>query len=213
MRVLKMPAVIHEGPEDAGDKGKDSGGSSAGKLGRPGRPGGASAVGRGELGGCCRARGWRALSPSGRAVRELQRVCACVSTSTPTSGFWKMSAANLGTFEMPAVIHEGPEDAGDKAEDCGGSSAMKLGRPGRQGGALAAGRGELGGLFRARGWRASSPSGRAVRELQRVRACFSTSTPTLGVSKMSAANLGTLEMPAVIHEGLEDSGDKVEDCG
>ena len=49
---------------------------------------------------------------------------------------------------------------------------------------------------------ASSPSGRAVRELQRVSACFSTT----GVSKVSAANL------AVINKGLEDAGDKVEDC-
>ena len=183
------------------------------KLGRPGRQGGALAAGRGELGGLFRARGWRASSPSGRAVRELQRVRACFSTSTPTLGVSKMSAANFGTLEMPAVIHEVPGDAGANVEDCGGSSVGKLGRPGRQGGPSAAGRGEFRGHLRARGWRASSPSGRAVRELQRVYTCLSTSTPTSGVSKMLSANLGTLSMPAVNHEGLEDAGDKVEDCG
>ena len=36
-----------------------------------------------------------------------------------------------------------------------------------------------------------------------VRACFSTP----GVSRMSAENLGTLGMPAMIGEGPEDAGD------
>ena len=60
------------------------------------------------------------------------------------------------------------------------------------------------GSSRVRDWRASSPPGRASRKLQGPSTCFSTST--LGVSKVSAANLGTLEMPAAIPEGLGDAG-------
>ena len=109
---------------------------------------------------------------------------------------------------MPAMIRKGPEDAGDEVEDCGGSSARKLGRPGRQEGASAAGEEEPLGLFRARGWKASSPSGRAVKELQRVSACV-----TVSVLEKSAANLGVLEMSLVIHEGPEDAGNGNEDLG
>ena len=62
----------------------------------------------------------------------------------------------------------------NEVEDCWGSSAWALARPGWQ-----------------------------VRGLHRVSACFSTTTSTLGDSKMSAA----------VHGGSEDVGDEVEDCG
>ena len=158
-----------------------------------------------------RARDWRALSPTGKAVRELQRANACLSTL----GVSRMSVANLGTLEIPAVKPFVLKMLVTKLRTVGealrGSWAGLGGREGRQlqGGLSAAGRAvscREGGTwcrFRARGWRALSPSGRAVKELQRMSACFSTSTSTSGVLKMSAA----------IHEGLEDADNKVEDCG
>ena len=166
-------------------------------VGRAGR----QLQGRGDLGASSVRWGGGPYHRQGRAVGRLQKVHACISASNPTLGFSKMSA----------VMRGGPEDAGDEAEDCGGSSAQKLGRLGGQEGASSAGEEEIWGPFRARGRRSSSLSGGAVNgPLGVERLCHRL---CLGVLLAVGGKPGVLEVPLVIHEGLEDAGGGVEGLG